>query len=288
MSARRGMASPPRRRANRGTPISSPIVGPLLERLIALRTHLSEDALGGPRVLRMSWVINAQKGATAPFVLALMALTDTWSATAWTYLALHGSYGLIWLVKDAVMPDARWQRRITLGGAALTFALVLGPYWLAPILLVADDTRQPAWLLACATAAYVLGVVLMMASDAQKHFTLAVRPGLITTGFFARVRHPNYLGEMILYASFAVVAGHVVPWLVLAWVWSALFLPNMLGKEASMSRNPGWAAYKARTGMLLPRLRRPCGPADPGSAPRPAAGSGRTGPPESGLPLTDA
>jgi protein-S-isoprenylcysteine O-methyltransferase Ste14 len=234
-----------------------------LERWIALRKHLSEDALGGPRVLKLSWVINAQKGGTLPFVLTLMWATDTWTTTAWTYLALHGSYGLIWLMKDLVMPDRRWQTRITLGGALLSFALVLGPYWLAPILLVVDDTQQPAWLLVTAAISYAIGVVVMMVSDAQKHFTLAARPGLITTGFFARVRHPNYLGEMVLYASFALVAGHWIPWLVLAWVWLALFLPNMLGKEASMSRYPEWPAYKARTGMLLPRLRRPAPDAAP-------------------------
>lgn len=232
-------------------------MSPALARWIALRTHLSEDFLGGPKVLRLSWVINLQKGGTLPFVLALMWATDTWTATAWTYLAMHGSYGLVWLLKDRVMPDARWQARITFGGAFLSFALVLGPYWLAPILLVRDDTQQPAWLLAAAAVAYALGVVLMMASDAQKHFTLAERPGLITTGFFAGVRHPNYLGEMVLYAAFAVVAGHWLPWLVLAWVWLGLFVPNMLAKEASMSRYPQWGAYRARTGMLLPRLRRP-------------------------------
>ncbi len=269
-------------------------MGITLERWLRLRTYLSEDALGGPRVLKMNWVINVQKGGTLPFVLALMVLTDTWTITAWTYLAMHGSYGLIWLLKDAVMPDKRWQTQITFGGAFLTFALVLGPYWLAPILLVADDTQQPSWLLAVAIIAYALGVVTMMSSDAQKHYTLANRRGLITTGWFARVRHPNYLGEMVLYASFALVAGHVIPWLVLLWVWLALFLPNMLGKEASMSRYPQWAAYKARTGMLLPRLRRPAArPEDSDAAPtRPAgglpavSGGGPTG--GSGLPLSDA
>jgi protein-S-isoprenylcysteine O-methyltransferase Ste14 len=241
-------------------------MSPALSRWLDLRTYLSEDALGGPRMVKMNWVINFQKGGTLPFVLALMALTDTWTATAWTYLALHGSYGLIWLMKDLIMPDARWQRRITFGGAFLSFALVLGPHWLAPILLIRDQTEQPAWLLASAAIAYAIGVVLMMASDAQKHFTLAERRGLITTGFFARVRHPNYLGEMILYASFAVVAGHWLPWLVLAWVWLGLFVPNMLGKEASMSRYPEWPAYRARTGMLLPRLRLPSAAA-PSAAP---------------------
>jgi protein-S-isoprenylcysteine O-methyltransferase Ste14 len=232
-----------------------PLVSPSLQRWVALRTYLSEDFLGGPKALKLSWVINFQKGGTLPFVLALMWATDTWTATAWTYLAMHGSYGLIWLLKDRVMPDPRWETPITFGGAFMAFALVLGPYWIAPVLLVVDDTQQPAWLLAAAAMAYAVGVVVMMASDAQKHFTLKVRRGLITTGFFARVRHPNYLGEMVLYAAFAVVAGHWIPWLVLAWVWLGLFLPNMLGKEDSMSRYPEWAAYRARTGMLLPRLR---------------------------------
>ena len=238
-------------------------MSPFLQRWIALRTYLSEDFLGGPKALKMSWVINAQKGGTLPFVLGLMILTDTWTATAWTYLALHGSYGLIWLLKDRTMPDPRWNARITFGGAFMTFALVLGLYWVAPVLLVLDNTEQPAWLLAVAAIAYAIGVVIMMASDAQKHFTLQVQRGLITTGFFARVRHPNYLGEMVLYGAFALVAGHWIPWVILAWVWIGLFLPNMLGKEASMSRYPEWAAYKARTGMLLPRLRPAPAPAGP-------------------------
>lgn len=250
-------------------------MGPQLQRWIALRTYMSEDFLGGPKVLRLSWVINFQKGGTLPLVLGLMVLTDTWTATAWTYLALHGSYGLVWLMKDRVMPDPRWATPITFGGALMSFLLVLGPYWIAPVLLVRDNTQQPAWLLAVAAIAYALGVVLMMASDAQKHFTLKERRGLITTGFFARVRHPNYLGEMVLYASFAVVAGHWIPWLVLLWVWLALFVPNMLGKEASMSRYPQWAAYKARTGMILPRLRQPHHESGLGSAS--GSGSGAAG-----------
>jgi len=95
-------------------------------------------------------------------------------------------------------------------------------------------------------------VVLMMGSDAQKYFVLRERPGLITDGFFARVRHPNYLGEMLLYGSFAALSQHVVPWLVLAAVWSLVFVPNMLQKEARMARHPGWTAYRARTGLLWP------------------------------------
>ena len=227
---------------------------PLAARWLRVRTHLSEDVFGGPRVLKFAWVINAQKGGTLLYVLALMAMFDVWSTTAWTYAALHGSYGLVWLLKDRVFPDPNWEVRVTFGGALTSWALVLGPYWIAPTLLVVQRHEASAATLGAATLLYVVGVVVMVGADAQKYFVLKAKKGLITDGFFSRVRHPNYTGEMMLYASFAVVAGHWAPWLVLAFVWSLVFVPNILRKEASMARHPGWAAYKARSGLLLPRL----------------------------------
>lgn len=50
------------------------------------------------------------------------------------------------------------------------------------------------------------------------------------------VRHPNYLGQMLVYGSFAMVVWHWVPVLVLAWVWIGVFAVNMLMKEARLSR----------------------------------------------------
>lgn len=230
---------------------------PLVARWRKLTDYLGSDFLGGPRVLRLCWSVNLQKGGTLPFVLALMAAFDHWTPTAWTYAALHGSYGLVWLLKDLVFPDPNFRRRITLGAALNSWLLLLGLYWIAPVMLVTQRLEQPTPVLAGATLLYALGVVLMVGSDAQKFFVLKAKKGLITDGFFGRVRHPNYLGEMMLYASFAIVAGHWAPWLVLAWVWLAVFVPNMLAKEASMARYPEWAAYRARTGLLLPSLARP-------------------------------
>ncbi len=234
------------------TPASKPIE--LLSRFVA---YLSQDLLGGPKVVKQAWVINMQKGLTALFVYWLMVAWENFSPAAWTYLALHGTYGVVWLIKDATMPDPNWERRITFGGVFTMLALVLLPYWLAPVLLITDvlgpDRAQPSTaLLAGAVALHTLGVVLMMAADAQKYFTLKVKRGLITDGLFRRIRHPNYLGEMMIYATYAILAMHWAPWIVLAWVWGVLFLPNMLMKEASMSRYPQWAAYKKRSGMLLP------------------------------------
>ncbi len=224
----------------------------LLRRWIQLKDHLSQDVGGGPRPWKFAWVINAQKGLMMPWVALLMYSYDVWTPTAWTYLALHGTYGLCWLLKDRVLPDPGWEKWITVPAGLFSWLAVLGPYAAFPWILVSTGYEAPTWLLAVATILHTLGVVVMMGADAQKFFVLKVKRGLITDGFFARVRHPNYLGEMMLYGSFALLVGHWFPYVVLAWVWLGVFTPNMLAKEASMARYPEWAAYKARTGMVIP------------------------------------
>lgn len=68
------------------------------------------------------------------------------------------------------------------------------------------------------------------------------------------VRHPNYLGEMPVYGSFAMVVWHCVPVLVLAWVWIGVFAVILLMKEASRSRYAEWPPYRRRTWWLIPRV----------------------------------
>lgn len=221
-------------------------------------THLSRDLLGGPRPWRQSWVIDVHKGATGPLVALLMLAYGNTTTAAWVYLALHGSYGLAWVLKDRTFPDRTWQQRITFGGAGITF-LGLSLYWLLPFFLVSGTVGTPPSpaVIAAAITAYAVGLVLMLGADAQKHFTLRLRNGLIQDGFFRYVRRPNYLGEMLIYSSFALMVNHWLAWVVLGAVWLVLFLPRMLAIEASLSRFPEWPAYRARAGFLLPRFRRP-------------------------------
>ena len=77
---------------------------------------LSQDFLGGPRPWKFAWVINFQKGGTFFFLGFLIWWYGNTSTAAWIYLALHGTYGLVWLVKDLAFPDPNWQVKITIGG----------------------------------------------------------------------------------------------------------------------------------------------------------------------------
>ena len=100
----------------------------------------------------------------------------------------------------------------------------------------------------------LVGRLLLVDALGTRFRELRVKRGLITDGMHKHIRHPNYLGEMMIYGSFAMMVGHWLPWLWLAYIWGSLFAVNMALKEASMSRYPEWADYKKRTWWLVPYL----------------------------------
>lgn len=226
-------------------------------RLQKLTDYLVHDFAGGPRPWLFAWVINFQKCGTFFFLAGLMWYYRNYSLAAWIFLAMHGSYGLAWFIKDIAFPDSGWQIRITIGGGINAFLGVLGWYWVFGWLLI-SGTSQPdyplpdgAWFALCISLC-MLGTVIMIAADAQKYFTLRIQRGLITDGMYRYIRHPNYLGEMMIYGSLAMMVWHWLPFLVLAWVWLGLFAVNMIMKEKSMSRYEGWQQYREHSWWLIP------------------------------------
>lgn len=124
------------------------------------------------------------------------------------------------------MPDPAFEKSCTIGSsvaACIVIAsfrwiviLILLPYWIAPYLIAAGYTSCPSIpVIGFCILMHTLGVAIMMVSgiigwsfftDAQKYYTLQYRKGLITDGMFKYIRSPNYLGEVMIYASYAIVA----------------------------------------------------------------------------------
>ena len=219
------------------------------------------DIGGGPRPLKLATIINIQKAGSLPFFALLIWVYSgrtaaATSTAAWIYLALHGGYGINWLIKDLLFPDAKWQHRSTIL-AGLFGSAGLALYWLAGWLIITGRTTMdyplpaPIWFSVCILLC-VLGCIIMTAADVQKYCTLKLQKGLITDGMFTYIRHPNYLGEMMVYGSFALLAWHWLPVLVLAFFWATMFSTNMVMKEVSMSRHADWTAYRKRSWWLLP------------------------------------
>ncbi len=203
--------------------------------------------------MKVKHAINLSKGLTFAVILGLMLAYQNFTLGPWVYLSLHGTYGFLWLLKDRIFPDKQWEQECPVLQGIFIFGLV-NLYWVAPFILISSGTVPPLPLVAAAIALNVLGVFLHYASDAQKYYTLKYRPGLIAEGFFARCRNSNYLGEIFIYSSFAMLAQHWLPFLILVGFVGGVFLPNMLKKDQSLSRYPEFADYKDHSGLLLPRL----------------------------------
>ena len=118
---------------------------------------------------------------------------------------------------------------------------------------ISNHIVLPNWVFGAAPSLYTLGIFMHYVSDAQKHYTLRLQKGIIDDGLFARTRNPNYLGEILIYASYALLSWHWLPFLILG-LWVVYFFRNMHKKDRSMSRHANFSVYKNKTGMLFPKF----------------------------------
>ena len=177
---------------------------------------------------------------------------DNFGYGAYAYLALHGSYGFCWLLKEIVFPDAGFAVKVTFLSFITAFVGVLGPYWVAAYILISSSTYVSPLRLCTAVMIYAFGLVLMMGADTQKFFVLKVKKGLISNGWFRYCRNPNYLGEIMIYSSFAILSQHYIPWLIYTYIWGLVFVSNWALKEESYKKKAGWDEYKNRSNLLTP------------------------------------
>jgi protein-S-isoprenylcysteine O-methyltransferase Ste14 len=206
---------------------------------------------------RQLTAINAAKLLTILLLLVLSALVGVRDMRQVLYLSLHISYCLWWLLEQWLFPERRRQlfsERVGPVGfaAALLFIGVL--YSLPGLLAFLNPTPISPAAVAVAVGLFSFGSLINASADVQKSTAKTMGAGLVCDGIWRRVRHVNYLGDLLRYVSFAVVAGngwaYLVPGLVLL-----VYLQRIGAKEASMAaRYPEFSAYQQRSARLLPGL----------------------------------
>jgi protein-S-isoprenylcysteine O-methyltransferase Ste14 len=84
---------------------------------------------------------------------------------------------------------------------------------------------------------------------------LPARRDLVTRGPYRLVRHPAYLGELLVLTGLSLPLGWVRGGLLIA-AGLATFVLRIRAEEAVLQADPGYAAYALRVrGRLLPRWR---------------------------------
>ncbi len=213
--------------------------------------------------MKQKHFIDSHKGVTGIAILIMIAVYDQWhNTTAWVYLALHGGYGLFWVLKSRHFGDKSWEAPtgILYG---LTIWASLSTYWVAPWLICAHNIQAPPYWIGLAVFVNAAGVFFHFSADMEKHVSLRLRKGLVTTGLWAKCRNPNYFGEFLIYGGFALLAlrdgESWAPWgwipAVILFVWVGTYwYPNMRRKDRSLARYPEFADYKKNSALFIPYI----------------------------------
>jgi protein-S-isoprenylcysteine O-methyltransferase Ste14 len=199
--------------------------------------------------------INIAK-VTTIFALAIPALVlGLQGERVVLYLALHISYCVWWLVEQLLFPARRQQifRETVSAPLAVVIVLYVGVFFALPgWLAMANPTPLSPYGAALAIVMFSFGSLINTAADVQKTTAKELGAGLVQDASWRSIRHVNYLGDLIRYASFAVLAGSPWAWLLPVSVL-LMYLQRIGAKEEALEqRYPGFADYRSRSWRLIP------------------------------------
>ena len=220
---------------------------------LALITSPSDNPFNiGPKIFPVHIIVNIQKSSTIFIMYLLMIYFNNYSKGAYIYLSLHGSYGLIWLLKDMTFPDKSMHvKTCFLPACALVTLLLL--YWgIGFEMMYGLGIQEPSngRIFICFFI-FSFGLIFMLCSDLQKYLILKYKVGLIDNYFLAWNRNTNYLGEIMIYFSFALIVGRLECYLLLIFVWITFFVGRIYIKEKSLQKKEGYTKYKNNSYIIL-------------------------------------
>lgn len=228
-----------------------------------LQTEKFYDLTGSCTYLAVIWLAVGLSGASDSRSLLLAGCISLWALRLGSFLFLR-------ILEDG--SDSRFDRIKPHAGTFL-FTWSLQGLWVlitagCALAAISGASERPAGLPeAVGLALWLAGFAIEVVADRQKR-TFRRSHGsdrFIASGLWARSRHPNYFGEILLWCGIALMAAPALA----GWQWLTLVSPlfvfllltrvsgvPLLERKADRrwGNDPEWQAYKANTPVLVPRL----------------------------------
>lgn len=199
--------------------------------------------------------INVAKFITIICLITLALICGIKDERQVIYLCLHISYCLWWLLEQYLFPLRRQQLFTEKVGISTLIVVVLfvGVFYCLPGYFAFTNPNPISYLtIAIALPLYIFGSLINTGADVQKMVAKDMGSGLVKDGIWRGVRHINYLGDLMRYSSFSVVAGNLWAFL-LPGIIILLYLQRISQKEEAMSNKYSeFAAYQQNSNRLLP------------------------------------
>lgn len=201
--------------------------------------------------------INVAKIVTIICLITLALIYGIQEERQVIYLCLHIGYCLWWLLEQWLFPQRRQQIFTEkVGLSTLIFVILfVGVFYCLPGYLAFTNPDPASYLtIAIALPLYIFGSLINTGADVQKTTAKELKGGLVQDGIWRSVRHINYLGDLMRYSSFSVIAGDWKAFILPAMI-TLLYLQRINQKEQSMNdKYPEFAAYKKSSSRLLPGI----------------------------------
>ncbi len=202
-------------------------------------TNSTDTPTRSAGVLSAMQAINIAKVTTIVGLVVPALLLGLQTPRVVLYLSLHVSYCVWWLLEQQLFPE-RSRQLFTerLGPAAVVLAVAyVGVFYCLPgWLAMANPVPLSSLTAALGIVLYLFGSLINTGADIQKMTARQLGEGLVCDGIWRRVRHVNYLGDLLRYSSFAVIAGSAWAWLLPASVL-LLYLQRIERKNSRWRRN---------------------------------------------------
>ena len=201
--------------------------------------------------------INIAKVVTIACLLGMAIAYGTTGIRPVLYLCLHVSYCVWWLLEQWLFPQRSqhiFTDKIGIVQTGLAIAYV-GVFYALPGYFAFTNPEPITHLtIAIALVLYIFGSQINTGADIQKMTAKTMGAGLVQDGIWRSVRNVNYLGDLLRYLSFSILAGSLWAYLVPLSIF--LFYLNLMAKkeEAMAAKYPDFAEYRDRSTRLLPRI----------------------------------
>lgn len=209
-----------------------------------------------PIVIITSFFINNEYSASSLLIFLVVSLWGVRLTLNWAY-----TFGNLtwqdWRYRDLKEKTGKLYFFVNLFGIHL-FPTIVVYFALLPALFVIKENIELSIYGIIGAVVSILAVFIQGLSDLEMHQFRKQKTGkLIDVGLWKYSRHPNYLGEILMWVGIAissvdVIKKHLILGIGFIIVLAMFLFISIPMADKHQARKEGFSEYKKRTRMLLP------------------------------------
>ncbi len=231
---------------------------PLVSRLLSERAHFPAGK-GRRLCFSMVWIASNMTALLIGWTSGGGMLTHFFASPARVALLCFWMVGSLWTARISA-PIARSEgidpHGFPIARLLKIFSFGLG--WTFLLVLLARREAEGRWtypesfwaIRSIGVALFIMGGGLRFAAIQARNRAQAQGMSLATTGPYARIRHPEYLGILLLLLGLMWVFRSRLDLWVTA-LWSCVISRHIINEETALQRNTDYAAYQVRVPRRL-------------------------------------